>query len=57
MSDDDFDDFFESFIPEHTFLFNRGQDEIGVGSCLILFAVVIAILFILFEVVFKILTN
>lgn len=57
MSNEDFDEFFECFIPEHTFFFNRGQDEIGTGSCLIAFASVVAILFILFEVVFKVLTN
>lgn len=55
MNNEDLD-FVSEFITEHTFSFNRGQDEIGIGSCLIAFGIVVAILFILFEAVFKFLT-
>ena len=57
MSNNDDLDFISDFIPEHTFSFNRGQDEIGCGSLLVGLGIVIAILYVLFEIMFKVLTN
>ena len=57
MSNNDDLDFISEFIPEHTFSFDRGQDRIGCGSLLVGLGIVIAISYIVFEIVFKVLTN
>jgi hypothetical protein len=57
MSNNDDLDFISEFIPEHTFSFDRGQDRIGCDSLLVGLGIVIAILYIVFEIVFKVLTN
>jgi hypothetical protein len=56
VNNDDFD-FLSEFIPEHTVSFNRGQDEIGCSSIAVGIGIVITILYIVFEIVVRILTN